>query len=267
MFKLEELFKTEYTLKFVNALRQTWQENNIWSSIGNPKELHLFLLIENGKIEYTLKNGSKLCAKSGDIVYIPAGCEYITTFLFDNSKIISSLGVNFKLYNEDGKYLTHNEIFIFNSNPLKNIIYEIERLTYTFNQTKNKYNAELDKIFNILSDEYYKLEMQSEDFALIKNGVEYLHETYTKNYEISKLANLCGLSEVYFRRLFKKIIGLTPTEYRNKLRLDKACDYLKYTTIPIQLIAENLGYIDSAYFIKCYKQAYNVTPLYYRKNK
>ena len=267
MIKFEELYKTEYTLKFVNALRQTWQENDIWSSIGNPKELHLFLLIENGKIEYTLKNGSKLYAKSGDLVYIPAGCEYITNFTLDSNNIISSLGVNFKLFSENGEYLTDNNLFVFNGLNVKNIMYEIERLTYTFNQTKNKYNTELYKIFNILSDEYYKLEMQSEDFALIKNGVEYLHETYTKNYEISKLANLCGLSEVYFRRLFKKIMGLTPTEYRNKLRLEKACDYLKYTTIPIQLIAENLGFTDSAYFIKCYKQTYNVTPLYYRKNK
>ena len=267
MIDLKSLYKTEYTVKFVNVLGQTWKENDVWSCIGSPKEFHLFLLIENGKVEYTLKNGKKLQAKSGDLVYIPAGAEYITNFSLDSNLIISSVGVNFKLYSETGEYLTHNEIFIFNSTNVKKVIYEIERLSYTFNQTKNKFNAEIYNIFNILTDEFYQTETFSEDFQTIKDGVEFLHQNYYKDFELTYLAEICNVSEVYFRRLFKKLLGFSPSEYRIKLRLEKACDYLKFTTIPVQLIAENLGFTDSAYFTKVFKENYKTTPLNYRKNK
>ena len=96
---------------------------------------------------------------------------------------------------------------------------------------------------------------------------KYLVENYDKNFELTHLANLSNVSEVYFRRLFKKLLGYSPSEYRITLRLEKACDYLKFTTIPIQLIAENLGFTDSAYFTKVFKEKYNETPLNYRKNK
>ncbi len=265
MINFDNLYNTEFTVKFVNALRQTWQENDVWSCIDKPKEFHLFLLIENGKVEYFLKNGKKLQAQSGDLVYIPAGAEYITSFSLDSSNLISSLGINFKLFDENGKYLTNNDIFVFNSSKVKKVIYEIERLSYTFNQTKNKFNAELYNVFNILCDEFYAQNLSNEDFSIIKNGVEYLHQNYDKNFELTILADKCNISEVYFRRLFKKLLGYSPNEYRIKLRLEKACDYLKFTTIPIQLIAENLGFTDSAYFTKVFKEKYNDTPLNFRR--
>ena len=118
MINFNNLYNTEFTVKFVNALRQTWQENDIWSCIDKPKEFHLFLLIENGKVEYTLKNGKKLQAESGDLVYIPAGSEYITSFSLDSNNLISSIGINFKLFDENNNYLTHNEIFTFNSSKV-----------------------------------------------------------------------------------------------------------------------------------------------------
>ena len=218
MIDLKELYNSEYTVKFVNVLKQTWQENDLWSCIGSPKEYHLFLLIENGKVEYSIKNGKKLQAKSGDLIYIPAGAEYITNFSLDSNLLISSIGINFKLFSENGEYLTHNDIFVFNSSKVKKVIYEIERLSYTFNQTKNKFNAELYNIFNILCDEYYKLEFYNEDFQIIKNGVEFMHQNYHTNFELTYLAEICSVSEVYFRKLFKKLLGYSPSEYRIKLR-------------------------------------------------
>ena len=265
MFDLMKILKTEYTVNFVNVLKQTWQENDVWSCINKPKEYHLFLLIENGKVDYTLKNGRKLTAKSGDLVYIPAGAEYITSFSLDSNNLISSIGVNFKLFSETSEYLRDSEIFVFNSTKTKKVIYEIERLSYSFNEIKNKFNTEIYNAFNILCDEFYKLEFFSDEFALIKNGVEYLHQNYDKNFELPLLAEICNVSEVYFRKLFKKLLGYTPTDYRIKLRLDKAIEYLKFTTIPINLIAENLGFTDSAYFTKVFKEKYKVTPLNYRK--
>ena len=267
MFNLESILKTEYSVKFVNVLKQYWQNGYVWSSINNPKKEHLFLFVEDGKIEYTLKNGKKMTANSGDLVYIPAGSEYVSKFETIKKNSMSSIGVNFLLYSETGEFLESNEIFIFNSQKLKNVIYEIERLSYSFTKIKNKFNAELYNAFNIISDEYFKFEHSNVDFSIIKNGVEYLHKNYFDNFEISLLASLCNISEVYFRKLFKKYLGYSPSEYRTKLRIDKACEYLKYTTMPVSEISDILGFIDTAYFIKIFKKALKLTPTKYRNGK
>lgn len=266
MFNLESILKTEYSVKFVNVLKQYWQNGFVWSSINNPKKEHLFLFVEDGKIEYTLKNGKKMTANSGDLVHIPAGSEYVSKFYSNKNATMSSIGVNFLLYSETGEFLVSNDIFIFNSQKLKNVIYEIERLSYSFTKIKNKFNAKLYDIFNLISDELFNLSPFSQDFLIIKNGVEYMHKNYDKTIEISYLAKLCNVSEVYFRKLFKKLIGYSPIKYQTKLRLDKAREYLKFTYIPISEIAENLGFTDSAYFTKIFKLECGIAPLEYRKN-
>lgn len=267
MFNLESILKTEYTVKFINVLRQSWQNGYVWSSINNPKKEHLFLLVEDGKVDYTLKNGKKMTANSGDLVYIPAGSEYTSKFTTNKNEVASSVGVNFLLYSEEGEYLENSDIFIFNSQNVKTVIYEIERLSYSFSKIKNKFNAQIYSIFNLISDEFYNLEATNVDFSIIKNGVEYLLKNYNKNFDIAYLASLCSVSEVYFRKLFKKLLGYSPIEYRTKLRIDKACDYLKYTTMLTCEISELLGYIDPAYFIKQFKLARKVTPFRYRNGK
>ncbi len=267
MVNLEKLLKSEYRVSYVNSLKQSFQNNESFSSVGKPKKYHLFLLIESGKVEYLLKNGVKLVANSGDLVYIPAGCEYTSKFINEQNSSVTTIGVNFLLNSESGEYLQNNKIYSFNAQSLKKVIYEIEMLSYSFNQVKNKYNAQIYNAFNIISDDFFKFEHTNIDFLIIKDGVEYLHKYYYENFDINYLATLSNISEVYFRRLFKKTFGYPPAEYRIKLRINKACDYLKYTTLPVHQIAEELGFIDPAYFTKIFKQEREVTPLQYRNLK
>ena len=76
MFNLIKILETEYTVNFVNVLKQSWQEKEVWSCIGKPKEYHLFLLIEGGKVEYLLKllKNSKT-QKYRYMLYVPSKFE------------------------------------------------------------------------------------------------------------------------------------------------------------------------------------------------
>lgn len=82
----------------------------------------------------------------------------------------------------------------------------------------------------------------------------------------SNVPALCFISEVYFRRLFKKQFGMTPIEYRNQLRLNRARQHLEYSEISIQEISNILGYATVSHFIKAFKDLFGVSPLSYRKN-
>ena len=84
---------------------------------------------------------------------------------------------------------------------------------------------------------------------------------------ISELAKSCNISEVYFRKLFKKEMGVSPVEYRNRLRLERAKQYLEYGDISVQEISDELGYSTVSHFIKIFREEFGVPPLEYRKGR
>ena len=116
-------------------------------------------------------------------------------------------------------------------------------------------------MFGELTD---KLTM-SEGFKVISAGVNYLREHLDKEIKMSELAAICNISEVYFRRLFKKTMGTSPSRYRMNLRLARAAEYLRYSDISVSEIAELLGFTDTSYFIKIFREKYSLTPLKYRE--
>ena len=101
----------------------------------------------------------------------------------------------------------------------------------------------------------------------IINALQYLTEHVEENPSIAKLAELCNISEVYFRKQFKIYMGVTPIEYRNMMRLERARTYLQYGEISVQEISDMLGYSTVSHFIKEFKLRYGYPPLQYRKQK
>lgn len=99
----------------------------------------------------------------------------------------------------------------------------------------------------------------------IRVALQYLSDHIEEKTTIAKLAELCSISEVYFRKQFKSYVGVTPAVYRNSLRLDKARLYLEFGEISVQEISGMLGYSTVSHFIKEFKLRYGYSPLKYRK--
>ena len=97
-------------------------------------------------------------------------------------------------------------------------------------------------------------------------AVQYIAEHYHETVELSKLAELSGLSEGHFCRVFKKHTHMRPVEYINNLRIERAKDLLlKKPPLQISEIAREVGYAGAAYFSKIFKEKTGVTPDGYRK--
>jgi AraC-like DNA-binding protein len=99
----------------------------------------------------------------------------------------------------------------------------------------------------------------------IAKDLRYIEEHIEENPTITELADLSNVSEVYFRKQFKASLGMTPVEYRNSLRLDRARSYLEYGDISVQEISDMLGYATVSHFIKVFREKYGISPLQYRK--
>ena len=100
----------------------------------------------------------------------------------------------------------------------------------------------------------------------VSAAVQYISEHYHETVELSKLANLAGLSEGHFCRVFKAHTHMRPMEYIIHLKTERAKDLLmEKSRIPVSDIAKRLGYTSSAYFSKVFKDRVGVSPEEYRK--
>ena len=64
--------------------------------------------------------------------------------------------------------------------------------------------------------------------------------------------------------LFKAAYGATPQEYARDLRMDRACDLLTNTDLPIASIAAHLGFARQGSFSEAFKERHGMTPVAWR---
>ena len=80
---------------------------------------------------------------------------------------------------------------------------------------------------------------------------------------MARLADIANLSERTLLRRFKKATGLTPTEYIQHLRIDRARELLGLS-INIDEVAWQVGYKDSASFRRTFLKIIGLSPREYR---
>lgn len=71
----------------------------------------------------------------------------------------------------------------------------------------------------------------------------------------------------YLCRVFKKNMGITMTEYLNRIRLDYALSMIQNTDKNILTIAQDLGFSSISYFNVSFKKRYGISPIKARKYK
>lgn len=132
--------------------------------------------------------------------------------------------------------------------------------------------------FSKLEDirEYYKqlcrklsekiVKMRQEDWALqVKRARAFIDDNYgDKNLSIQMLCDYLYLSSSYFSKIFKDGTGQTFKEYLTGVRMKRAKELLKNTSLKTYEIADQVGYADPHYFSHSFKQNVGVTPKEYR---
>lgn len=76
----------------------------------------------------------------------------------------------------------------------------------------------------------------------------------------TELAIKASLSTRQLERLFRKYLATTPTRYYLNLRLARARQLLRQTSMSILSIALACGFVSASHFSKCYREVYGRTP-------
>ena len=94
---------------------------------------------------------------------------------------------------------------------------------------------------------------------------EYIDQHYFEELTVEKLASMCSMSHSTFSMNFHRRYGMTCREYINATRINVAENMLLFSNHDVAFIAQEVGYSDCSYFIRCYKKRKGVTPKQARK--
>jgi AraC-like DNA-binding protein len=100
--------------------------------------------------------------------------------------------------------------------------------------------------------------------TLVKRVLAYFHQNYQAPLSRQDVASMMGVSEDYLSRIFRKEMGISPLECLNRHRIQKAKELLAHSQESITAIASQVGFDDSAYFSRVFRQYTGRSPKAYR---
>ncbi len=125
----------------------------------------------------------------------------------------------------------------------------------------------LDKYMNISTElneiiQNYQIKIDSD---IMNKITAYMKEHYNEAINLNQISKKFNFSYYYLSSYFSAHSDEGFNEYLNKIRIDKAIEFLHDAKIPISQISTMVGYSDHSYFCKVFKKFVHTTPSKYRK--
>jgi transcriptional regulator GlxA family with amidase domain len=84
--------------------------------------------------------------------------------------------------------------------------------------------------------------------------------SFSPRVRVMEIAATLHITSSHLRHLFKKEVGLAPTQYVKTLRLQKARELFETTFLSIKEVMVAVGFADPSHFVRTYKEQHGETP-------
>jgi AraC family transcriptional regulator, arabinose operon regulatory protein len=102
----------------------------------------------------------------------------------------------------------------------------------------------------------------TDKIAIVTN---YINNNLSEQLTVDELSRLVHFHPNYFIRFFKNNLGVSPINYINKIRMEKAKELVKTSNMQLKEIAAVTGFNDLFYFSKTFKSYTGFSPSEYRQ--
>lgn len=100
--------------------------------------------------------------------------------------------------------------------------------------------------------------------STISLATDWLEQHVSDPYDLKALALACSVSTRTLLRHFSEVVNMSPLEYLQRLRCDRACVLLETTLYTTRTIAQECGYVNASAFGKVFTRYVGMSPRAYR---
>ncbi|MGN1129480.1 MAG: helix-turn-helix domain-containing protein [Candidatus Flemingiibacterium sp.] len=249
------LSKLDVNVKFISSAKYTWKcgaADNIMAREGRKCDL-LYLML-SGERRYYVDGKPRLTLLPGDIIFLPVGTRYVSRV--EGSENSEGIFVDFSIENENGGVYVNDPFLVTRDEGLS------RRFEAVADNISDRLRVRAE-IFRILSGLSMKAAMNGLDETdrEIRAIMLEIERHPERPLDVGQLSRGCCMSETGFRKRFKLCSGgLSPLEYRNRCRIDRADELLSSGNLTAAQIADMLGFYDTAHFYRTYKAARGHAP-------
>jgi len=202
---------------------------------------------------YSFSDGQELHALPGSLFYLPKGSSY------DVNAAIAG-----------GCYAINFDADIVDD-PFVFFIKNMEQVTKNFRVAAEEWkrNSSLGRIcaLRALYDVIYRAQRDSREYMSqhtadkIAPALELLDTRFTdSSLTVAELAQLCGMSQVYFRKIVQNRFGMSPKEYLIQKRMEYAKQLLLSGQFAVNEVAALCGYSEPCHFSREFSARVGVPP-------
>lgn len=239
----------------------------------------------SGSVTHIIEGGHTACIKEGELLFLRSGTGHALQkaalndvainfiikpqFLDSVFDAVGSQNMLWSLLFNSAAAVPYLHFKVSEIVPVQNIL---ENLAYLLLEKQGTSQRILQQTMTLLflhllscSKELCNLPDIAKSTSLVANVLREINENY-RTASLTKLAQQNKISMPYLCSEIHKATGQTYKQLLCRRRMEKAAQLLRSTEMPVEEIIQSVGYSNTSYFYRAFKEMYGISPKLYRQS-
>ena len=237
----------DYSLKYLMMNLYEYDANHT-RTIDIPRPFDIITQITSGEVTLSDTEGNTVTAREGEVVFVPMGTAYTMKW---SGATPSNLAIHYQFEREQEQYSMQ----------------KLEGVKFPFSEIPEGDLVRMARFYELYAECEPKIKKAKSTHGYdsrIRAAAEFIRANYSVDFNIDQLADMCHLSPSRFHYLFKKSVGYTAIDYKNKVKTDIAMQLLISTSLSVEEISDKLNFNSSIYFRRVFKKFAGMSATQYR---